>query len=396
MNTEFREDEACVKPGRGNYGLAPVTDMQRSTRDLGDLSRRLVSWLETRLPAGSDPEVSVSSGAVTNGMSSETMLLDASWTEAGARRAESLVARIAPASDDVPVFASYDLGRQFDTLELVGRLTNVPVPKTWWLERDPRPLGSSFFVMSRVEGRVPPDVMPYTFGDNWLFDATAGERRELQDASVKVLAELHSIDDPESTFGFLEFREPGSSALERHVAHTRAWYDFATAGGSRSELVERCFDRLSEIWPDDDRPAVLSWGDSRIGNVMYAGFAPAAVLDWEMAGLGPRELDIAWMFFAHRVFEDIAAAVGLPGMPDFMRLEDVVGTYEALTGVRLRDLEFFCTYAAIQWGIVFMRTGLRQAHFGEITMPDDPDDLMHHRGALEKMADGTYWSSLQG
>ena len=52
---------------------------------------------------------------------------------------------------------------------------------------------------------------------------------------------------------------------------------------------------------------------------MYRDFRPVAVLDWEMAGLGPRELDVAWMLFAHRVFEELAGAFGLPGMPDFMR-----------------------------------------------------------------------------
>ena len=93
------------------------------------------------------------------------------------RRNESLVARMAPAESDVPVFASYDLRRQFDTLRLVEQLTTVPVPKMWWMESDPTALGSQFFVMSRVDGDVPPDVMPYTFGDNWLFDAPASRSR---------------------------------------------------------------------------------------------------------------------------------------------------------------------------------------------------------------------------
>ena len=44
----------------------------------------------------------------------------------------------------------------------------------------------------------------------------------------------------------------------------------------------------------DPGPDVLSWGDARIGNIIYAGFEPAAVLDWEMAALGPRELDVSW------------------------------------------------------------------------------------------------------
>ncbi len=365
-------------------------DMQRSTRDLVELQRRMCDWMARVLGDTSDPEVVVSSAAASNGMSSETVLIDATWTDGTARRCEPLVARLAPAESDVPVFASYDLRRQFETLRLVEQLTSVPVPKMWWMEDDPAAIGSQFFVMSRVEGDVPPDVMPYTFGDNWLFDAPPSKSRVLQDASVAVLADLHAIERPEEVFGFLTFDEPGATALERHVAHTKAWYAYAVSGGGRSRLVERCFE-----WLDDHRPAgrtetVLSWGDSRIGNVMYRDFLPVAVLDWEMAGLGPRELDVAWMLFAHRVFEELAGEFGLPGMPDFMRVDDVVGAYEHATGATLRDLEFYCTYAAIQWGIVFLRTGMRQAHFDGSALPEDHDDLMHHRGSLERMAEGRF------
>ncbi len=371
-------------------GSPPPPDLQRSTRDLADIEERLRDWLGRLLGDGSDPEVTVSTAAASNGMSSETVLVDATWTEAETRRFEPLVARLAPAESDVPVFAGYDLRRQFETIRLVGELTSVPVPKVWWMESDPKPVGSQFFVMSRVEGDVPPDVMPYTFGDNWLFDAPASKARELQDCSVDVLAQLHAIDHSEEVFGFLAFDEPGATALERHVAHTKAWYAYALADGGRSRLVERCFDWLDSHWPSNDADTVLSWGDSRVGNVMYRDFRPVAVLDWEMAGLGPRELDVAWMLFAHRVFEELAGEFGLPGMPDFMRCEDVVGAYEQATGAKLRDLEFYCTYAAIQWGIVFLRTGMRQAHFDGSALPDDHDDLMHHRGSLEKMAEGRF------
>jgi aminoglycoside phosphotransferase (APT) family kinase protein len=367
-------------------------DMVRSTRDLDALGVRMRSWFVDRLPDGSDPEVVVSNGALTTGLSSETILIDAAWAEGSTRRSESLVARIAPDDSDVPVFPSYDLHRQFETLRLVDQLTDVPVPKMWWLEGDPRAIGSPFFVMSRIEGKVPPDLMPYTFGDNWLFDASKEHKQHLQDSSVSVLARLHAIEQPPQVFAHLSFDEPGDTALKRHVAHTRAWYDFAVAGGGRSRLVERCFDWLDDNWPEDSGDAVLSWGDARIGNMMYRDFEPVAVLDWEMAGLGPRELDVAWMIFAHRVFQDIAEALELPGMPDFMRAEDVVRVYEKESGATLRDLPFYATYAAVQWGIVFLRTGQRQAHFGEIALPDDLDALMHHRGALEKMAEGRYWN----
>jgi aminoglycoside phosphotransferase (APT) family kinase protein len=319
-------------------------------------------------------------------MSSETLLLSATWVAPdGEAVHEDLVARIAPDEANEPVFPEYELGHQFDILRQVSELTDVPVPPVRWLEDDRGVIGSPFFLMTRVDGLVPPDVMPYTFGDNWLFDATPEQQRRLQDTSVGVLAKLHGIDEPERRFPYLVRPPQDASALRQHVAHTRAWYEFARSRCMPSTVVEAAFAWLDDHWPADEGPAVLSWGDARIGNVMYRDFEPVAVLDWEMAGLGPRELDLGWMVFAHLVFEHIAHTFELPGMPHFLRMEDVAATYESLSGYTPRDLDFYLVYAALQWGIVFMRTGTRQAHFGEIEMPDDVDELMHHRDLLREL-----------
>ncbi|HZT67768.1 MAG TPA: phosphotransferase family protein [Acidimicrobiales bacterium] len=362
----------------------PPTEMRRSSRDAAALAGRLERWLAGRLPSGADPSVPEVESTSANGMSSDTVLFRAAWTEGGGRRQADLVARLAPDPGDVPVFPSYDMGRQFDTIRLVSELTSVPVPTPRWCEADPSYLGAAFFVMDRVEGDVPPDVMPYNFGDSWLYHASPDEQRRLQDSTVGVLAQLHSIDGAERRFPFLDFGGNGSY-LRRHVDHTHAWYRFAADDGVRSPLVERGFAWLEEHWPSDEGAPVLSWGDARIGNVMYRDFEPAAVLDWEMAGLGPRELDLAWMVYAHHVFEDMAQRFGLGGMPDFLRLEDAAGTYESLTGSTPRHLDFYQAYASVQWGIVFLRTGCRQVRFGEREMPDDVDDLLHHRPALERI-----------
>ncbi len=79
-------------------------------------------------------------------------------------------------------------------------------------------------------------------------------------------------------------------------------------------------------------------------------------------------------------------------MPDFLRLDDVATHYENLTGYTPRDLDFYLAYAALQWAIVFLRTGSRAVHFGESEMPDDIHDLMHHRELLEQMLSGDYWN----
>jgi len=130
---------------------------------------------------------------------------------------------------------------------------------------------------------------------------------------------------------------------------------------------------------------VLVWGDSRIGNVLYDDFRPVAVLDWEMATIGPRELDVAWIIFAHMVFQELAGLAGLPGLPDVLREEDVLATYRELTGVELGDLGWFYVFAGVIWCVVFMRTGARRVHFGEVEKPDDVESLFYHGGLLKRL-----------
>jgi aminoglycoside phosphotransferase (APT) family kinase protein len=320
-------------------------------------------------------------------MSSDTTLFRARWTDAEGPHDERLVARIAPDVQDVPVFPTYDLQGQFDVIRAVAALTKVPVPRPWWCEPSTDLLGAPFFVMSRIDGVVPPDVMPYPFGDNWLYDAGIDNQRKLQESTVAAIAALHDVPDAVERLPFLEKDKPGETHLRRHVANTRAWYDMVAREGAPSALVERAFSWLDDNWPKHESPPVLSWGDSRIGNVLYQDFEPAALLDWEMAGLGPRELDVAWLVYAHRVFQDITGALGLPGMPDFLQPADVAAQYESITGYACRDLRWFMVYGAVQWGIVFLRTSARQVHFGEKEWPADRDEVMHNRIHLESLLD---------
>jgi aminoglycoside phosphotransferase (APT) family kinase protein len=357
--------------------------LQRSSRDPDAMASRLRDWLAEE--TGGPVEVRLSGGSDANGMSSDTLLADVAWAgETGA-----FVLRLAPSPGDVPVFRSYRLDHQYDVLRLVGRLTAVPVPEPRWLEPTGAVLGAPFFLMERINGLVPPDVMPYPFGDNWLFDASPEQQRALQEASVGVLGRLHSIPRAEEIFGFLDRAAEGATPLRRHVQDTRDWYAWAAADLGSSPLVERALAWLEREWPAADRPdnVVLSWGDARIGNVLYRDFAPVAVLDWEMAGLGPREIDLGWMVFAHRVFQGLAEAFELPGMPDFLRVGDVRSSYLRETGVEVGDLTWFEVYAAVIWAVVFLRTGARQVHFGEIPMPQDVEALFHHRPLLAALLD---------
>jgi len=363
--------------------MATAPRPRTTTRDPEELAHRLTAWLDTRLPGAKAVDVRVPS---SNGMSSETLLFDIDHPEPPLH---ACALRLAADPAAYTVFPVYDLPRQFRTMRLVADRTDLPVPAVRWLEEDPGPLGAPFFVMERAEGRVPPDVMPYTYEGNWLHAATDAEREHLEAASVALIARLHD-QVPLREAEFLTLPGDGD-ALHRHVASQRAYYAWVVDGLARSPLIESAFDRLTELWPTDPGEPVLNWGDARIGNVVYDGFDPVAVLDWEMAAPAPREVDLGWTVYLHRFFQDLTVAFGQPGLPEFFRRDRVEARYAELTGHTPRDMDFYTLYAALRHAIVMLRIAYRQVHFGEVAVPADPDTLILHHGSLRAMVQGSYW-----
>jgi aminoglycoside phosphotransferase (APT) family kinase protein len=324
-------------------------------------------------------------------MSSETLMFDATWDDPdvpGGRSGGSFVVRLEPAADAVPVFPTYDLESQHRVMRLVAEHSAAPVPRVRWLETDRSVLGGAFFVMDRVEGRVPPDVMPYPI-EGFVLELTDEERRHLQDTTVDALVEIHRVPLGEHT-DFLQYEEPGDTALRRHVNHWRALHDWVR-GDRAIPVLDDALAWLKANWPvaADERDPVVSWGDSRIGNVMYGpDNAPIAVLDWEMAGIAPREVDLGWMAFLHTFFQDIAAMLEVPGLPDMLRLDDLAHHYAARSGVEPLDLAWFEVYAAYRHGVVMVRVRDRQEHFGEAEPVSELDELVMHRDRLRQLIAG--------
>jgi aminoglycoside phosphotransferase (APT) family kinase protein len=118
---------------------------------------------------------------------------------------------------------------------------------------------------------------------------------------------------------------------------------------------------------------------------MYRDFTPVAVLDWEMAALGPPEVDLGWLVYMHRYFEFVARQYSLPGLPDLLRPDDVASAYERMTGYAPRDLDWYVAYAALRHAVIMARIQRRAIHFGEALAPVDPDELVVHRLLLEEL-----------
>jgi aminoglycoside phosphotransferase (APT) family kinase protein len=364
-----------------------------STRDPQELGRRIERWLEGVLPPGAEPSVGNVVTPEGNGMSSETILFDASWIVDGEPSHRRCVARIEPEMDKVPVFPTYDLAMQFDVISLVAEATEVPVPETLWYEDDDAVVGAKFFVMGRVDGEVPRDVLPYTFGDNWVDSASPEQRAQLQDSAVRALAGVHSVRPDTHDLASLQYDLPGDTSLERHLAWWEGYLEWVV-GDRRSPLLDDCFAWLRANLPTDIGPDALSWGDARIGNMMFDGFEVAAVLDWEMAAIAPPEVDLGWMAYLHLFFQDIATDLGVPGLPDFMRAQDLAASYETFTQRRVGDLRWHVAYAAMRHGVIMRRVTERAVLHGEAIEPPDLDDMIIHRGTLRAMLDGSYWTRI--
>jgi aminoglycoside phosphotransferase (APT) family kinase protein len=366
-------------------------EMTTTATDLDDLRMRMQRWLSATV--GAEAVVGEITRPPEAGMSNVSLLFDASWTQDGVTQTAGLVARMAPDTAAVPVFPEYDLRRQFEVIRTVSERSAVPVPRMRWVEDSAAVLGSPFIVMDRIDGRVPVDNPPYVFL-GWYFDASPRERRALQDASVRLLAQLHAIPDARETFPGLA-TGVGPDALRSHVDAQRRYYEWTRRLDSmRIPVIEDAFDWLEAHWPKVQGETVLSWGDSRIGNMIFDGFEPVAVLDWEMASLGPAEIDVAWFIFIHRFFQDIAEMFEQPGLPDVSRRMDVVETYEAASGRALHDLDFYLVYAALRHAVVMSQVKRRMIHFGEDTEPATPDEYVMHHATLRAMIDGSYdWST---
>jgi aminoglycoside phosphotransferase (APT) family kinase protein len=240
---------------------------------------------------------------------------------------------------------------------------------------------------------VPPDVLPYTFGDNWVYDASEVERAAIQESAVRTLAGIHELTPDRHDLAFLEHTEPGATSLERCFRHWQGYHEWVVQDRP-SPLLAESFRWLEDHFPEDVSPDALSWGDGRIGNMMFRDNEVVAVLDWEMAAVAPPEVDLGWMCYLHLFFQDLATDLGAAGLPEMFRPSDVRESYAKASGRVPGDLTWHLAFAAIRHGVIMRRVTERSILFGEAEQPEQVDDLIMHRTTLERMLDGSYWEGI--
>jgi len=320
----------------------------QSHYDPEELRLRLELWFIARLPQAENLRLGRITAPGLTGFSSETMLADASWTVRGTPQSARWVIRSKPTEH--PVFPDYDLHAQFRCMQLVAQWSDVPVPRVRWWEPGTQTIGEPFYVMDRVDGEAPSDNPPYTVM-GFLADASPEQQRALHEKEIALLVKLHAIDWRGAGFDFLDRSRLGPPGFAQQLAYYREFLAWA-AQGRPQPTIEAAFDYLESKVPEGRNVVVLNWGDARPSNIMVRDFEPVAVLDWEMATLGPPECDVAWFVYLNRFLSE---GIGAPALPGFPLEDETARLYESLGGRKLGDLHYYQVWAGLRFSVIFIR-----------------------------------------
>lgn len=332
-------------------------------RDPEETGRSLEKWLALRRP-GAEGVRALSLGTpAATGFSNETLLYDVTWREDGRAHREALVLRCAPSGEGV--LPEYDVARQHRILEVLAG-TGVPVPRVVGLETDPTLLGVPFYLMERIEGRIPTDNPPYHVG-GWVTEIPPAERAALWWDGIEVLARIHRLDWRSLGLGWLDTKGEAPTPLERQLDAYRRFLAWAAAG-ARHPTCEAALAWLEAERPREPAPVALCWGDARPGNMIFREGRVVAVLDWEMATLGDPQQDLAWWLFLDRHHSE---GLGAPRLPGFPERAETVARWEARTGLSASRLDYYEVFAAFRFAVIMIRVAAQLVAAG--LLPSDAD-----------------------
>ncbi|MGQ7842837.1 phosphotransferase family protein [Granulosicoccus sp. 3-233] len=177
---------------------------------------------------------------------------------------------------------AHAVDREFRVMKALGG-QGVPVPETVLFHEDPAALGTPFYLMERIEGRV--------FEDCSLPGMDAEERRAIYFGMADAMARMHGID-PQAA-GLDDYGKPGDYFQRQISRWTRQLR--ASTGEPIAEL-ERLADWLPSQVPPEDGAVAVAHGDFRLGNMMFHPTEPRviAILDWELSTLGHPLADLGF------------------------------------------------------------------------------------------------------
>ena len=249
-------------------------------------TQRLHAWMQGHIAGFSGP---IDVQQFAGGQSNPTFLVQSP--------AHRYVLRRKPPGKLLP--SAHAVDREFRVLAALEG-TPVPVAHVHALCEDPDVIGSAFYVMDYVEGRI--------FWDALLPEVPAPQRRAVYGEMVRVLAALHSVDY--AAVGLGDFGKPGHY-VERQVS--RWTQQYRASETEKLESMERLIEWLPKHIPDDEQTSIVH-GDFRRDNTILHPTEPRilAVLDWELSTLGHPLVDFA--YYCLRFHLPVAEFRGLGGV----------------------------------------------------------------------------------
>ncbi len=302
-------------------------------RDDGELRSGIERWLRARGLVPADATVEPISRPAA-GLSSDTAFVGV-VTPTGER--DDYVVRLPPVGDGL--FPEYDLLGQVDRQNSLAE-RGIPIAAPVRYEPDPSWLGAPFMVMPRVRGSV--------LSRSWLRKGLIAEaspefRHGLMLGFVRSVASLHRLPvDPPAT----------DAALAARFATWSEYLDWATGDEEPPAFMTAAREWCGSNLPVGPGPAVELWGDVQLTNAVFTDTgAVAALLDWEMTGQGPAELDLGWFLALHEMTVEQHGA-SLPGLP---ARAEILDWYETATGRTVGDLRWFEAFALLRSGSIMVR-----------------------------------------
>ena len=267
---------------------------------MNDLSERLESYLKSTLP---DLDGQMQVVPISGGQSNPTYFVSFGN--------QSMVLRKQPNAQLLP--SAHAIDREYRVMQALSA-SEVPVPKMLLYCTDKTIVGTPFYLMERLHGRVFPDYA--------LSGMDPVERRAIYFAMAEAMARLHTVDW--AAVGLSDYGRAGSYFARQIARWTRQWTMSRTAANSD---VERLIQWLPGHIPDDSETAI-SHGDFRLGNLMFHPTEPRVigVLDWELSTLGHPLADAAFNCMAwHTLPAEYGgirsldlSALGIPSQDEYL------------------------------------------------------------------------------
>ena len=321
------------------------------------------SYLTKEKPQAENLEIIELDIPVATGFSNETIIFTASWEEEGEKLSEKFVGRMEPKDGGMFPVQRPGLEKscylQHRIMKTVAEQNVVPIPSLLSYEENLESINRSFFAMSFVEGEVPSDNPRYTVEGFLVESSTPEERRQLIEDGLNAMAGIHSIDWQDAGLEWLDPSGSGSPTTKNQIDIWRE-YSQTELNGREHPVLDSALSWLEANDPEDGRIG-LSWGDSRIGNIIWKKYRAAAILDWEACSLLPTEADLGWWLMFDRMSFDDMDVKRMEGYPT---REEMVSIYETFTGQKTRDTHYWEVFATMRFCSIFIRLGDRLVDAG--------------------------------